>query len=230
MSEKESRVESRESSVDGSSEAAYKAPRWAWWVATGFGSGYLKPAPGTWGSLAAVAVWCGLMLGVYRISHQLLKAWVQAGPRYFIAVLFIPQIIALGLALGMTWLAIRCSELVVRETAVKDPSYIVADEWAGMWWALLPVCSNFLVYGMSGHASTTIIVFGLDRSVFLALLLGFPFLAFRVLDIWKPWPCYQVQELPGGHGVVADDLVAGLYALALTYLWTQLMNMLFIGN
>ena len=29
-----------------------KAPRWAWLVATGFGSGYLRPAPGTWGSLA----------------------------------------------------------------------------------------------------------------------------------------------------------------------------------
>ena len=33
------------------------APRWAWWVATGFGSGRLRPAPGTWGSLAALVVW-----------------------------------------------------------------------------------------------------------------------------------------------------------------------------
>ena len=35
-----------------------QAPRWAWWVATGLGSGRLRPAPGTWGSLAGLGAWC----------------------------------------------------------------------------------------------------------------------------------------------------------------------------
>ena len=35
-----------------------RAPRWAWWVATGLGSGWLRPAPGTWGTLASLIAWC----------------------------------------------------------------------------------------------------------------------------------------------------------------------------
>jgi phosphatidylglycerophosphatase A len=36
---------------------------------------------------------------------------------------------------------------------------------------------------------------------------------FRVFDIWKPFPADRAQRLPGGLGVMVDDLVAGLYAL-----------------
>jgi phosphatidylglycerophosphatase A len=39
------------------------------------------------------------------------------------------------------------------------------------------------------------------------------FVLFRIFDIWKPFPAYQSQALPGGWGVMADDVVAGLYAL-----------------
>jgi phosphatidylglycerophosphatase A len=38
------------------------------------------------------------------------------------------------------------------------------------------------------------------------------FLAFRVFDVWKPFPGRRAEGLPGGYGVVADDLVAGVYA------------------
>ena len=41
----------------------FKAPRLAWWLATGFGSGHLRPAPGTWGSLAGLAAWLLLVAG-----------------------------------------------------------------------------------------------------------------------------------------------------------------------
>ena len=42
------------------------------------------------------------------------------------------------------------------------------------------------------------------------------FVLFRVFDIAKPWPVGRAQDLPGGYGVVADDLLAGAYtALAL---------------
>jgi phosphatidylglycerophosphatase A len=44
---------------------------------------------------------------------------------------------------------------------------------------------------------------------------GAGFLLFRVLDIWKPPPAYQAQRLPGGVGVVMDDVLAGAYGFLL---------------
>jgi phosphatidylglycerophosphatase A len=41
---------------------------------------------------------------------------------------------------------------------------------------------------------------------------GVGFLLFRLFDIWKPFPARAAERLPGGLGVMADDLVAGLYA------------------
>jgi len=44
-------------------------------------------------------------------------------------------------------------------------------------------------------------------------VLASAFVLFRVFDVWKPFPAHQSQALPGGWGVVADDLIAGGYAL-----------------
>jgi phosphatidylglycerophosphatase A len=44
--------------------------------------------------------------------------------------------------------------------------------------------------------------------------LAVAFLSFRALDIWKPWPIRRLEQLPGGLGIMADDLVAGLVAAA----------------
>jgi phosphatidylglycerophosphatase A len=68
----------------------------------------------------------------------------------------------------------------------KDPRAIVIDEVAGM----LIACY--------GHPRT------------LAWVLGL-FLAFRVFDVVKPLGIAKLQDLPGGLGVVADDLLAGIY-------------------
>jgi phosphatidylglycerophosphatase A len=46
----------------------------------------------------------------------------------------------------------------------------------------------------------------------LTLVLGF--LLFRALDIVKPWPARRFEDLPGGFGIMADDLMAGLYGRA----------------
>jgi len=45
----------------------------------------------------------------------------------------------------------------------------------------------------------------------LGWVLGLFFL-FRVMDVWKPFPIHHLQRLPGGFGVVTDDLLAGVYA------------------
>jgi phosphatidylglycerophosphatase A len=44
------------------------------------------------------------------------------------------------------------------------------------------------------------------------------FVLFRVFDIWKPLGAREAQRLPGGWGIVIDDVLAGLYALALLHL------------
>ena len=43
------------------------------------------------------------------------------------------------------------------------------------------------------------------------------FVVVRVIDIVKPWPCRQLQAIPGGRGIVIDDFVANLYALAVNW-------------
>ena len=77
----------------------------------------------------------------------------------------------------------------------KDASEIVADETAGM-------CIPLLLLPAATIATPALTVF----------TLVFAFLAFRAFDIAKPWPANALQRIPGGWGVLLDDLVAGLYA------------------
>jgi phosphatidylglycerophosphatase A len=156
--------------------ASIKAPRLAWWVATGFGSGYLRPAPGTWGSLVGLAAWA--------LLARLCGPWpLVAAPA------------------ALTLIAVWASQRVVDETGEGDPSFIVIDEWAGIWFALLPLA----LIPPTFHGGIW------------ALRLAPPFLLFRLFDIWKPGPVDAAQRLPGGWGVVLDDVVAGLMAALLTW-------------
>ena len=70
----------------------------------------------------------------------------------------------------------------------KDPSRVVIDEVAGQWLTL------------AGAASY-------NWKSWLAA-----FFLFRLFDIWKPFPARQTEAFPGGFGIVADDVVAGIYA------------------
>jgi len=158
--------------------------RWAWWVATGFGSGLLRPAPGTWGSLAALSVWVGLV----ALLHSL-----HLRPALFECLLALS-------ALLMVFASVIASGIVVRRTGSKDPSYVVSDEWAGMWLALWParrIVSYAIESGEWARAAA---------AVFAAFIL------FRMFDIWKPWPIGSLEKLPGGWGVTMDDVAAGVFA------------------
>jgi len=76
---------------------------------------------------------------------------------------------------------------------VSDPGPVVLDEVAGQWLALV-----VLTAGASAPPSLAAI--------------GVSFLLFRIFDVVKPWPIGRLERLPGGWGVVADDLAAGLAA------------------
>jgi len=92
------------------------------------------------------------------------------------------------IALG-TWAADEAE----RALGGKDPGAIVVDEVAGMMLSVLAVPLTLPV-----------------------LIVGF--LLFRVFDVVKPFPANVSQRLRGGVGVMVDDLIAGLYALALVLL------------
>lgn len=189
-----------------------KAPRWAWWVATGLGSGCLRPAPGTWGSLAGLAAWCLLSL----LLATPFATWVMAhrDAAYLGNRIYAMEILFMAAPMALAWLGVRASDRVVRETGAEDPGYIVIDEWAGMWITLWPmrweIAQNlYRLWGPGGWR-------------WLPALLV-PFLVFRILDIWKPWPVRQIQDLPEGQGIMADDVVAGLYGIPVVMLLAPLV-------
>lgn len=78
----------------------------------------------------------------------------------------------------------------VRATGRDDPSECVIDELAGQWLA----CAGIFFAPAS------------------AAEFALAFLAFRLFDILKPWPISAAEKLPGGLGVMADDMLAGLAA------------------
>lgn len=109
---------------------------------------------------------------------------------------------ALGLLMSglvVAAIGVPAASRVARQLGVKDPGCIVIDEIAGqlLACAAIPLVS-------SSSASTG------------AFLWITSFLAFRLFDIWKPGPVRWLQDLPEGWGVVADDVVAGLLAGAVT--------------
>ena len=102
--------------------------------------------------------------------------------------------VALIASIAITLIGIPASTVVARESRRKDPGFVVIDEVAGQMIALIgvPVHWKYLVAG---------------------------FILFRSFDIVKPFPLRRLEELPGGTGIMMDDVGAGLYALALLQIW-----------
>ncbi len=145
-----------------------KETLWAWSAATFFGVGYLKPGPGTWGSISAVLLW-----GAF--------AWLaHPSPLTLLIALFV------GIALALVF-GIPAATVVERESGRHDPDFVVIDEVAGQWITLLFSPADW-------------------RHGLIAFVL------FRLFDIVKPFPVRRFERLPGGWGIVFDDVAAGLYA------------------
>jgi phosphatidylglycerophosphatase A len=135
------------------------------WIALGFGSGLSKKAPGTMGSLLALLLWWWLM------AEQ--PVWLQL------------VVISVGFELG-----VRASNWMIAKTGVKDPGYIVWDEFIGQWIALLLLPKTLVACALA-------------------------FALFRLFDIVKRGPVgWADKHFSGGFGVMIDDVFAGLLALA----------------
>ena len=84
-------------------------------------------------------------------------------------------------------------EIHIKEYNKKDPKEIVIDEFAGQFIALLAIIKT-------------------DNTSHLLLSLLLSFFLFRFFDITKIGPIKKFETLPGGIGIMADDIVAGLCA------------------
>jgi phosphatidylglycerophosphatase A len=146
------------------------------------GVGYLPLAPGTWGSLLAV--------GFYLLLHSSWFPHTDIPPGAYVrSYLVIQGLIITAVTLIGVWAASR-TERVLR---IKDPGKVVIDEVAGQLIALV------VLPGRLWRASDI-------GALFAAFIL------FRFFDIVKPYPARKLESLKGGLGIMADDLVAGLYA------------------
>jgi phosphatidylglycerophosphatase A len=148
--------------------------RSAWWLATCFGIGWLRPGPGTYASIAALLLWLPMLT-----AHQS-TAWVFGQ--------------TLALAIGATVMGIPIAACVATESGIEDPGFVVIDEVAGTWTALLAACLPIAGWGVSLQAALAALVL------------------FRVFDIWKPWPVSALDRMHGGVGIMLDDVAAGGYA------------------
>lgn len=146
------------------------------------GVGYIPGAPGTYGSLVAIAGYFGVreLLLDYSLGEPFMRVLFGSVNAYFILGAAFILLVVLGV-----WASNRSIPLLGNE----DPPEAVIDEVMGQFLALLfiPLSAN-LWFVLAG------------------------FLLFRLFDILKPFPANNFQDLPGGVGICADDLVAGVYA------------------
>lgn len=204
-------------------ESAVKSaerPKFAYWLATALGAGYLKPGPGTWGSVV------GVLLAV--VSHPMtwvllrrkmaapaeggeIELLVRGGwsPESAMMMLALPVLVWVATALAGVWSATR----VARFAGIEDPQYVVIDEVSGVHLALLlalvPLGGPHAVWSAT-NAPQFAFFTGLSLLNWRYLLAGF--VLFRAFDISKPFPCRRLERLREGWGIMADDWMAGVYA------------------
>ena len=166
---------------------------------TSFGLGFMRPAPGTWGSLPPCAVAAGLVLVG------------QAGTPLWYGVLA-------AFALLFSWACVKFGDGAEAEFGRKDPSQVVADETAGMALTLMFLPTQWLVViGATVQQSVW------RSNLCLIVAVGVAFVLFRITDILKLPPANGLQRLKGGWGILVDDLVAGVQAgvvlVGLCWVW-----------
>ena len=164
--------------------AASGVPDYVALALTTFGVGYIRGAPGTYGSVVGVAIY--ILIGTFEVhaaSHNAVNGQV---PELVTAFHWaINAILLTAFCLAGIWASGRSIPLLGN----SDPSQAVIDE----------VMGKLVVF--------LFVPFGITSPFILA-----GFLLFRLFDIWKPYPIDDLQVLPGGLGICADDLVAGVYA------------------
>ena len=135
-------------------------------IGSGFYTGYIPFASGTFGSLAAIVIY--LIPGFERLEIIIPVLVLFFGYGLFVSFKF-------------------------EKVYGKDPSQCTVDEVVGTWIALIALPKTLLIVLTS-------------------------FLIWRALDIIKPFPARTSEKLPGGFGIMIDDVIAGFYSLIIVHL------------
>src|ERR1700694_3898789 len=165
------------------------------------GVGYFPIAPGTMGSLVGVGLYLSIWAGVDRILTATAISKRLTALYVFTPHLAFMLVVIFLLTMAGIWAGTRAAKLFQQE----DPSEVVVDEVAGQMIALLS--GPFWVHTW--------------WSIFTAFLL------FRAFDIWKPYPIRRLEGLESGLGIMADDVLAGAYALIVNSVLISLYLFLF---
>lgn len=152
-------------------------------ICTFFGSGMSPKAPGTMGSLAAAIVAYPMALLFAKIGTP------DLGIRGTSAGLNSAFLIA---AIFVFFAAIPFVKKAMKDTQTEDPGWIVIDEVCGIFMSLAFISNASILV----HPWTLAVAFGL----------------FRFFDILKPLGIHKFEAFPGAWGVMADDLLGGIYA------------------
>ena len=160
-----------------------RKPRISLAIATAFGLGYLPKAPGTFGSLAGVAL--TVVIWSRFLPYNVIDIYIHD-----VYLVIASQSLLVLFALLISGVGIIVATRTANYLGKKDPQIVVIDEVSGQL---------ITYFGMGGRLPN-----------WKYLLLGF--ILFRVFDIWKPFPARQAESLPGGLGIMADDWIAGIYA------------------
>ncbi len=152
------------------------------------------------------AVWIATCLGVgyFPVAPGTAGSAVAVGLAAGLAA--IPQarpwlgILLIAAALGIFFIGVWAAERGEQFFGRKDPSQVVIDEVAGQLLTLT----------------------ALPDPSWKWMLMGF--LLFRALDILKPFPAGRAERLPGGWGIMTDDLIAGAYSAVLLFVAGRFWN------
>lgn len=161
---------------------------------TTFGLGHLRPASGTWGSLPPVLL-ATIILGAghgAEFSPHATLWWVY-------------HVVLAAIAIVFSWACVHDGGAAEARFGKKDPGQVVADETAGQCLPLMCIPAS----AVTGWGP-------------MLMTLALAFVSFRVMDIIKPWPARGLQKVPGGWGILIDDLFAGVYAAIVVQVVTRL--------
>lgn len=169
----------------------------------------------SWGDRLAWAIGSGFGSGFFPIApgtvgsaaaaaiYVAIMLLLPAGWGYLERLLLTLAMAGGGFAIGV-WATGRMST-----DDNPDPGAAVWDEFVGMWLSCAPAA-------IFDDSQWRLIA---DWPWLLVLL---AFCAFRAFDIIKPWPCRRLELLPGGRGIMLDDVAAAIWAVALIQTLMQL--------
>ena len=130
--------------------------------------------------------------------------WGSLPPAVIFSVMCRFGVSAVSIAITMAALVLAGSVIcilfapaIIAATGKEDPRQVVVDELAGQALTFLPAA-----FFIKAEIST--------KQILIITLLSFVF--FRLFDIVKPWPIRKLEKLPKGWGILADDLLAGVFA------------------